>query len=466
MGTKEEPNTVKSRGNSPRKYWAFLLSSIISITLIIVVSVPIVQDARAYLASPRFGAPTRLDPYLSAEENIEEDNTLQIIVGIDPTERSIPQEWISKENWDIGLSTSYLENATIQSRNIREIKKISNPFTAEGMQDSSSLAKNAVEITIETGEDISPGLYNLHVAYNSPLANHAGIVEAGEYLGGAGSGTGSASFTLSEVNCVYISSEIDTFATEAQEPGKIPFSLIHISDIHVMLDGNSDIPLNKYRLESLMQAISIWAPDILVASGDLTNSPHEYPEEYTIIYELLKDLGVPLFSGNGNHDHKNLGLYPYYFGPIQQANQWGGTRLININSVLPPDGKSLEWAISNIKEGGEQGEATFFVAHYPIMDILDREMQTSVGSILDAMVKYDAAGVLNGHNHYNLVFDMKEAVGTYYTSTSMLDACHIPQIVGNSAPEIEDPKIFLVSSAAKDARTGLIESGVWEDYTP
>ena len=65
-----------------------------------------------------------------------------------------------------------------------------------------------------------------------------------------------------------------------------------------------------------------------------------------------------------------------------------------------------------------------------------------------------------------MIYDMEKAYETYYGSTDMLEACEIPENVGEKAPDIDSPKIFLVTSASKDARERLIEEEIWEDYVP
>src|SRR6056297_2362217 len=248
MGTKK-----RTDGNSRRKCLVFFLGAIISITLISVTAMPIIQDSRAYLVTPRFGSPSRIDPYFEIQDELEQNNALTLIVGVDPSEKYIPTSWLKISNWEVGLSTSYLQNASIQTYDILVMKKISNPFTSEGMQDSSPLAKNALEITVDLGSSPSPGLYNVHIAYNAEISGQSLIVQAGDYIGPRGSASGSTSFILSEPNCVYISSDMDTLASENTENGKIPFSLIHVSDVHLMLSEETSVPLNKYRLDSLMQ---------------------------------------------------------------------------------------------------------------------------------------------------------------------------------------------------------------------
>jgi hypothetical protein len=462
METIAKSSTQKDRN---RKIIALGLSIAVTVIGFAFLYAPIISDSRAVLISPRFGAPVRVLPGLGNSGTGEEIGAVSLIVAVEPAEAIIRTEWLNLDNWEIGLSTSFLENAPIEAVKIKSIEKIPCPFTSLGFQDSAIYAQNAIQIVISIPDTFMPGLYHVHLGYKHEIVGKTIAITAGDNIGARGSASfKDLGFVLSEANCIYIPSQYDSLVSAQLTENKIPFSLIHISDIHVIFNNTSGIAVNQDRLDLLMQSLSIYAPDIIVASGDLTNSPDDFHGEYQHIYDLLRATGVPIFAGNGNHDQGNIGLFTYYFGPIQQSMAWGGTRMIGINSVLPPTGQSLQWVIENIKQAEINKERTFFVAHYPIMDVLDREMQSSVAPILETLLNTNAAGVLNGHNHYNIIYDMEKAYQTYFGMSSLQDACDIPENVGKAAPEITGPKIFLTTSASKDARVGLVEKGVWEDY--
>jgi 3',5'-cyclic AMP phosphodiesterase CpdA len=451
-----------------KKIKAISISLLFSTIAIFMTVIPIYVSSRAILISPRFGSPLRTSFSLGNQSTGYLSSEIAIEIGTDPADVKIPANWLKLENWDIGISSSYLEKSPIIISKIKSISKTSNSFVSHGHADSSKLYTNAITIKIKIPSYVDPGLYHLHVAYKNSLNNVTLSVSAGDFRGVVGSASNGADpFILNEANCIYIPSSMDANATDTQNIKKIPFSLIHISDIHVGYSSQAEkIPSNYYRLLSLMQGISVFAPDIVIGSGDLTNSPDDRPSEYPYAYNMFREMGIPFFAGNGNHDAGNLGMFQLYFGPIQHSVQWGGTRFIGINSVLPPSGSSLEWVIKNIQQGAVQDESVFLVDHYPIMDILDREMQSSVGSILGAMLEYNSSGVLNGHNHYNIIYDMEKAYSTYNTMGNMQAACDIPENVGNIAPIVSNPKIFLTTSASAGARSKLNDEGIWNDYVP
>jgi 3',5'-cyclic AMP phosphodiesterase CpdA len=74
----------------------------------------------------------------------------------------------------------------------------------------------------------------------------------------------------------------------------VPARILHVSDLHV---GTREEPQVE---EALVRLAARVAPEVVVASGDLTNRGRR--DEHERAYRLLTSLGVPVLAVPGNHD--------------------------------------------------------------------------------------------------------------------------------------------------------------------
>src|SRR5712691_5760573 len=73
-----------------------------------------------------------------------------------------------------------------------------------------------------------------------------------------------------------------------------PTRLLHISDLHV---GTREAPMVERSLTALIERT---APELVVASGDLTHRGR--PDQHAAAAAFLRSLGLPVLAIPGNHD--------------------------------------------------------------------------------------------------------------------------------------------------------------------
>lgn len=443
-----------------------ILSAFFLTTMVVTLGVSAVH-ARARLVSPRLGAPLCYQSSAATTGGGGQpvadtwDPTLVTVwVGTDPAETPVPAGWLVQTAWRVGLSTARLQNATPVPCCVSRVELGTNPAVVHGPGDSGPLSANAVEIVIQFPRDLQPGLYNLHVAYQRELRPAGGMVTPGAHLGPEGSAsTGGAPFQLVEPNCVYASGPDDARAGDA--PSATALSVIHITDVHTGLDADGNW-YNEPEMTALGRELGIWAPDLVVATGDITNSPDDRPGEYQTAYEWLLGLGLPVVLTPGNHDQGNLGWWPYYFGPLTTATRCLGLNVVGFDSALPPRAQKVEWITSQVRAAAARDEALFLACHHPMVDLFKREISGSSSALVDTLLLYNACGVLTGHNHYNLVVDARVALPLYQQHADITPATEIPPIVGPTVPAVTGPKLVITTSAAKGPRDKIAR--YWPEY--
>jgi hypothetical protein len=438
-----------------KQIMALILGILVSVTIFIPTAVSINNNIRAELIYPRMGASIRTSPTegsQSAKEWLEKP--ISIWISTDPAMGLLPNQWNKKSLWMIGLEASVISNMSLVICDVIEI--------SQGRMDAIMDRSLALEIIVKIPGTIEPGLYNLHVAFKHNLTEVRAPIYPGSFLGVKGSGNAhTEGFYLSERVCVYVPWINDPEPNE-QNPLNA-FSFITMNDIHIAFSSIEEtIPSNFAHLNQLREELSIWAPEVIIISGDLTNAPKNFPNEYMFGYEFYSSLGIPILTNNGNHDQGNLGLFPYYFSPLQSITDWSTVRFINFNSALQIDQKSTNWIINGIKIATNNRQAVFLASHIPLMDVFARDVSGSAAAIMDAMIMYNGTGLLHGHNHYNLVMDAEKARSAYLTYGNMEKACEIPSPQNPSVSEITKPKLIITTSGAKGARDKLTD--FWTNY--
>jgi Icc protein len=127
--------------------------------------------------------------------------------------------------------------------------------------------------------------------------------------------------------------------------------IAHISDLHIrrpgeLAYGRVDTAAHLQRCIAHIMAQSP-QPDIVVATGDLTDSGR--PEEYEHLASLLSQLPMPLYVIPGNHDNRSalLAAFPQHqYLPhreefIQYTVPAGPLQLVAMDTVLPGEGGGL-----------------------------------------------------------------------------------------------------------------------------
>lgn len=158
-----------------------------------------------------------------------------------------------------------------------------------------------------------------------------------------------------------------------------PRLIAQISDLHIKAPGSLaygrvDTATALARCVSALNALSP-APDLVVISGDLVDTPRE--EEYDHLRRLLQPLKLPFAAIPGNHDNRELfraafpqADYVSSSGPLDQRLTLGGLDLLLADTSVPqkPHGelgeRTLEWLDATLQSSTDRA-ALMFMHHPP-----------------------------------------------------------------------------------------------------
>ena len=113
--------------------------------------------------------------------------------------------------------------------------------------------------------------------------------------------------------------------------------IAQITDCHLPAD-----PQQEYRginphenLQGLLQKVRLLNPDLLLASGDLSEDGSR--ASYQALQEYFKSLGIPVLALPGNHDDANLLAEAFPGSPTNRisVSEHGSWQIIRLNSCLP-----------------------------------------------------------------------------------------------------------------------------------
>lgn len=195
--------------------------------------------------------------------------------------------------------------------------------------------------------------------------------------------------------------------------------IVHLTDLHISHPDLSDASLKTDTAGTLRRAIAAInamqpLPDIVVASGDLTNTGAV--SSYLLLKEILADLLPPVVLALGNHDKRAAFAEVFDTGtadaPFIHESVHGGLHVITLDTLVPgrvagrldPDQIAfLDAALSR-----HPSLPKLVVAHHPPhMDertlpwaSLDRDSSQAFGETISGR---GVVGVLSGHVHLDQV---------------------------------------------------------------
>jgi len=149
--------------------------------------------------------------------------------------------------------------------------------------------------------------------------------------------------------------------------------IAQVTDCHLPADPQQHYRgINPYKnLQVLLQKVKKLKPDLLLASGDLSEDGSR--GSYVALKRLFKPLGLPVFALPGNHDDAEL-LAEFFPGsPVEgvEVSEHGPWQIIRLNSCLPgkPEGRLSENTLAeleNLLMNHTQRPRLIAVHHQPI----------------------------------------------------------------------------------------------------
>jgi Icc protein len=240
--------------------------------------------------------------------------------------------------------------------------------------------------------------------------------------------------------------------------------VIQISDAHVA--GNPDA---RYRGEDARQTLAAvisaareWQPDILLATGDLSEDAS--PESYAALADTLTPLGIPLLTLPGNHDDAAEQSKWFSFCPVGAPLRVhaGGWDLILLDSTVPGEvpGQFTDCeleALQSLLDDAPERPKLVALHHHPVLTgshWIDRFPLLEPDRFWQVLDQCEAVRIVTwGHVHH--------ASESLCGSMSLLAA---PSTVANSLPRMDrftrDPSgpacRWLVLEEGGHFETGLV----------
>jgi Icc protein len=207
--------------------------------------------------------------------------------------------------------------------------------------------------------------------------------------------------------------------------------ILQLSDCHVSAD-----PSVTYRgidarthLAAMLPAISDWAPDLLLLTGDLAEDEAE--PTYAWLAAELGTLKIPMLALPGNHDQAEL-LGRHFDAPPPRgllAHDLDGWRLVLLDSAVPGEvpGRLREEQIDSLAEQLQNAPGPALVAlhHQPLpvgSPWIDRYPLLDPGPLWSVLLRHRARAVVWGHIHQPFAAELEgvRALGCPSTASNSL----------------------------------------------
>jgi Icc protein len=193
--------------------------------------------------------------------------------------------------------------------------------------------------------------------------------------------------------------------------------IAQISDLHVKPPGSlayGRVDTAK-AFERCVAALNQFrpAPDLVVISGDLADTPNV--EEYEHLKRLLEPLALPVVSIPGNHDSRELmraafpqAAFAFPSGPLNQRLEVGGLDLVLLDSSVSGkphgelDAPTLQWLEATLASAPDR-PALLFLHHPPIKAgiwHMDRQNLRNAGELAPIVRRHPRVQLIaTGHIH-------------------------------------------------------------------
>jgi 3',5'-cyclic-AMP phosphodiesterase len=153
-----------------------------------------------------------------------------------------------------------------------------------------------------------------------------------------------------------------------------PLLIAQITDIHLGFDADNPQELNRLRLDAVLHDLcaSHHRPDLIVASGDLTEAGREV--DYRTLREIFDACPIPILPMMGNHDLREpfaavFSDVPMHDGFVQYVIDAGPLRLVLLDTLeVGRHGggfceRRVRWLADRLAEAPDR--PTILFAHHP-----------------------------------------------------------------------------------------------------
>ncbi len=199
-----------------------------------------------------------------------------------------------------------------------------------------------------------------------------------------------------------------------------------LSDLHFTVrrkDVNTLVPLVSYSeevLETIIRQVSDLHPDVLIMTGDNTNSGA--PEDEKLLADQLrrlKDAGIGIIMTTGNHDF-NLSapeVYEGYFFPLfdiksrdeaslSWSAKYGNTVFLAMDDETASPGSggafsaaTMKWLEKELGEAEKDGSIVVFLSHHSVIGEYGPSYTIANKELYPLLKKYDVRPLFTGHQH-------------------------------------------------------------------
>lgn len=195
--------------------------------------------------------------------------------------------------------------------------------------------------------------------------------------------------------------------------------ILHVSDLHTGTPEDPEVGAALARL------VAQTGPELIVASGDLTNRGRR--DEHEQAHSFLVSLGPPVLAVPGNHDlpytvparfTSPWAEFERVWGTVEPTYASAGLHVVGLNSTRPNRHQGGALDQSQLRDAAERlasaapGAYRVVVLHHHLLGapwgVARKKPLVRRGEVLRALVSAGADLILGGHTHQVAVNERRE----------------------------------------------------------